>query len=362
MQTTSKISVFQLLALMTVSSVTLLITCNASLLGGENLTDNFLSCAIAFLCNFVLAIPLFFLMRQRQNSGLLLASQRVGTWFLWCVAIFYILYFLFIDLQYLTTFQFFLGNVFRPVTPTWIFTVMIVLAAVYSAFKGLDAMGRSASVIMTLVFLGIAVIAVLLFTDIHPENFQPLFYNGTKQMLSGIPFYLSGSSCIAVQAILYAQTIGKRTLSFFLWSSITFVVGMLILFLMIGVLGNYTNLQLFPLYSTATIANLGTFQRMDSVFICIWLIGLFLKIALDLHIISLCVDSISPKSVRVVSVPLTGLAICIGTIVIVGNRTLLNFFLGPFLIAPFTVGAAALFPLIAVIGNRIKDRRSAQNA
>ena len=77
-------------------------------------------------------------------------------------------------------------------------------------------MGRSASVIMTLVFLGIAVIAVLLFTDIHTENFQPLFYNGTKQMLSGIPFYLSGSSCIAVQAILYAQTIGKRTLSFFL--------------------------------------------------------------------------------------------------------------------------------------------------
>ena len=186
MQTTSKISVFQLLALMTVSSVTLLITCNASLLGGENLTDNFLSCAIAFLCNFVLAIPLFFLMRQRQNSGLLLASQRVGTWFLWCVAIFYILYFLFIDLQYLTTFQFFLGNVFRPVTPTWIFTVMIVLAAVYSAFKGLDAMGRSASVIMTLVFLGIAVIAVLLLFT--PRTFSHSFITVQSKCFPAFPF------------------------------------------------------------------------------------------------------------------------------------------------------------------------------
>ena len=57
MQTTSKISVFQLLALMTVSSVTLLITCNASLLGGENLTDNFLSCAIAFLCGGMFFVP-----------------------------------------------------------------------------------------------------------------------------------------------------------------------------------------------------------------------------------------------------------------------------------------------------------------
>lgn len=353
----TRISTAQLVSLMTVSSVTLIIACNASLLGGNDLTDNLLSCAIAFVGNFLLALPVFFLLRARPNSGLLLDAQRVGKWLLYCAAIFYILYFLWIDLQYLSMFQFFLSNVFRPVTPAWIFTVMIVLAAVYSAFKGLDAMGRAAAVILTTVLLGLSLIAVLLLSDVKPDNFTPLLYHGPTQMLSGTAFYLSGGSCIALYALLFPTASGNRNLGFCIWNLLTYAVAGAILALIVGVLGTYANLQLFPFYSAATMANLGTFQRMDSVFICIWIIGLFLKLAIDLHTLSLCANAILPKKVRAFTIPLFGLFICAGTIFIVNNRTLLNLFLNPLLTAPFTIAAAALFPLLSLIGNLIKDRR-----
>lgn len=356
MQDNTRISTVQLVCLMTVSSVTLMITCNASLLGGKNLTDNLLSCAIAFLCNFLLVIPTFLLLGNRGDCALLLQSEAVGKWLLWITAGFYILYFLFVDIQYLAAFQFFLGNAFRPAVPTWIFAAMILLAAVYSAIKGLEAMGRTALVILVLFLCGIAVIAALLLSDIETENFMPLFYNGGGQTVSGTAFYLSGSSSIAVYALLFSAAKGRRKLGFCIWNGITYGVAALILFLIIGTLGNYANLQLFPFYSAATLAELGTFQRMDSVFICIWLIGLFLKLAIDLYCIAHCVNQLSPRPLDMICKPIAGLLVLIGAVLTASYQGLLRLFLNPMTGVFLTIAAAVLFPSIALLGNLIRKR------
>lgn len=358
----TKISTAQLISLITVSSVTLMITCNASLLGGDSLTDNLLSCGLAFLCNLILVIPVFCLMGRRPDSDLLLQSEQAGRWLLCCTAGFYIGYFLLVDVQYLATFQFFLGNVFHPSIPTWIFPVMIVLAAVYSAFKGLEAMGRTAVLLLVFVLLGIGVIGVLLLPEIQTEHFMPLFYDGPRQTLLGTAFYLSGSASIPIYAILFPRAKGHRKLGFFLWNGITYGVAAFLLVLIIGTLGSFSNLQLFPLYSAATMATLGTFQRMDSLFICIWLIGLFLKLAIDLYCITLCVDQITHRKTAVITKPVSGILICAGGIVIAGSRTLLNVFLDPLLTAPLTVAAAALFPLAALVIGWIKRKRRNRHA
>lgn len=356
MQDNTRISTVQLVCLMTVSSVTLMITCNASLLGGNDLTDNLFSCAIAFLCNFLLAIPSFLLLRSRGDCALLLQSESVGKWLLWCAAVFYILYFLFVDVQYLASFQFFLGNAFRPAVPTWIFAAMILLAAVYSAIKGLEAMGRTALVILVLFLCGIIVIAVLLLSDIRAEHFMPLFYNGGGQLLTGTAFYLSGSASIATYALLFSAAKGRRRLGFCIWNIITYGVGALILFLIIGTLGNYANLQLFPFYSAATLAELGTFQRMDSVFICIWLIGLFLKLAIDLYCIAHCVNQLSPKPLDMAAKPIAGIVIFFLSVITASHQGLLRLFLNPMAGVFLTIAAAVLFPAAALLGNLIRKR------
>ncbi len=353
---TTKISTPQLVCLMAVSSVTLMLTCNTAFLGGGSLTDNFVSCGIALGCNFLLALPVFFLMRRRPDSGLLLQAESAGRWLLWITACFYILYFLLVDLQYLATFQFFLGNVFHPAAPTWIFSAMIMLAAVYSAMKGLEAMSRSSVVLLVLILLGVSVLGILLLPEVDSQNFMPLFYNGASQTLYGTAFYLSGSSCIATYAVLFSAAGGRRKLGFCVWNIITFASSAFVLFLIIGALGSFANLQLFPLYSAATLAALGTFQRMDSVFLCIWLVGLFLKLAIDLYVVSLCVNRLAHKRLDRITKPACGVLICAGAVGIAGSRTLLSLFLNPLLAAPLTLAAAGLFPLAALLGNGIRLR------
>lgn len=319
--------------------------------------DNLLSCAIVFLGNFLLVLPILFLMRRKPESNLLLQTESVGKWLLYLTSIFYIVYFLIMDLQYLATFQFFLGNAFDPSTPPWIFSIMLVLAAVYGAFKGLEALGRTSVIIFLIILLGILFIGILLFSDLQDSNFTPLLYDGPKQMLLGSLFFLSGSSSIPIFGILFPSVRGKRALGFCFWNTITYAFTGFLIFVIVGTLGNFANLQLFPLYSAATMANLGTFQRMDSVFIGLWLIGIFIKLALDLYIITLCVNQITGKRTAVFTKPLSGLVICVGAVLIAQDKTLLNLFLNPVFLFPLTITAALLLPLTALIGNLIKDRR-----
>lgn len=356
MQENTRISTVQLICLMTISSVTLMITCNASQLGGNDLIDNLLSCGIAFLCNFILIIPTFLLIRRRNDCALLLQAESVGKWLLIAAVLFYILYFLFVDIQYLSTFQFFLGNAFRPAVPTWIFTAMILITAVYSAEKGLEAMGRTALIILILFLLGIIVISSLLLADIQSDNLSPLFYNGPSQTVTGTAFYLSGSTAIVSYGLLFSEAKGRRKLGFCFWNSITYSVAALILFLVVSTLGSYATLQLFPFYSAATLAELGTFQRMDSVFICIWLIGLFLKLAVDIYCIAHCINQFSTKALRTAVKPVAGVLIFVGAVLTAHSQTLLRFFLNPIIGCLITVGAAVIFPTITLVGNRIRKR------
>jgi hypothetical protein len=359
MGASSKISTAQLTCLMTLSSVTLMFTCNSSLLGSDHLIDNLLSCALAFLCNFLLALPLLWMVRKQPGTNVLLRSEQSGRWLLYGTAVFYILYFFLIDLQYLSTFQFFLGNVFHPDIPTWILSLLLLIAAVYSAFKGLEAMGRTSVLLLLMVLLGLLVIGVLLFSDFRSQHFTPLLLDGSRQTLLGTAFYGSGSSSIVLFALLYSYTDGKKQLGFFAWNTITYATAAFLLVLIIGTLGDYANLQLFPLYSAATMANLGTFQRMDSLFISIWMVGLFLKLAIDFYGMMLCLQSITHKRLDIIALPSVGLLLCIATILVTGSRFWLNLVLDPLLIAPLTVFAVAILPLTAGILSTIRQKRRA---
>ena len=62
--------------------------------------------------------------------------------------------------------------------------------------------------------------------------------------------------------------------------------------IMVGVLGNAIQTQMFPIYTLAAISGIGPFQRMDSIFLGIWLMGVFIKIAIDLYLFGSCMQRV----------------------------------------------------------------------
>lgn len=357
MMENTRISTPQLTCLLMISSVTLILTCNASFLGGNNMEDNLLSCILAFLCNLLLLLPTLLLMRRKTSSNTLLQAEQAGKWLLYPTAVFYVLYLIVMDWMYLSTFQFFLSNTFHPSVPPWIFTLMLIVAAVYASYKGLEALGRSSVLLFLLIFLGILLIGSLLIPDLESENSRPLLLNGPGQMLYGTIFFLLTGSGIVPFGLLFPMVKGKRTLGVILWNAITFAITAFLLIQIVGALGAFANLQLFPFYSAATMASLGPFQRLDSVFLSIWIVGIFIKMALDFYGISLCIRQIIGQKSALFSKAGAGLVVCVGAILISGNRTLLNFFLDPALLLPLTLTAAGLLPLTSLAVNTIRDRK-----
>lgn len=357
MHNDTTISSGQLTCLLLVSSATVFLTMNSALLGGRDLTDNLFSCLFAMLTGFLLLLPVFLLRRQYPKSDLLMQAQRAGSGLRIIFAVFYFLYVLLIDIQYLSNFQYVLGSTFSTGVPSWIFTVMLVLVALYAAYKGLEAIGRTAALILLLILPGICFLGVLLIPEIDLQNLTPPFLHGFGQAFTGTLYFLSGSYGIVTYALLFPAVSGKSGQFLLLWNGATWLIVALIVFLINGVLGIYASFQLFPLYSAATMAKLGTFQRMDTIFIGLWVVGIFLKLSLGIHLLSRCGEALFGRRSVPFLRPAAAFLHGAGAIIAASNKAVLNVLNSPLVTFPLTIPAVFLLPLLTGALNFFRERR-----
>ena len=190
-------------------------------------------------------------------------------------------------------------------------------------------------------------------------NFEPMFYEGAGGSLYGAILFLCRSSSISVMALLLPIVKGKRKLGFSIWNLGVWLVMTVVFLIMIGVAGDFLKMQIFPLYTVTAMAELGPFQRLDAVFLGVWLTGLFIKIAMDLYLVSLCVTRFLGEKAGRISI-LAGAAVTgIVAQLAMGSRELQALFFGPWLFFPITLTAAFLIPLFLLLMDKIQSKRRA---
>ena len=123
---------------------------------------------------------------------------------------------------------------------------------------------------------------------------------------------------------------------------------------MVGVLGNAIQTQMFPMHTLSSIAGIGPFQRMDSIFFGIWLMGVFIKIAIDLYLFSNCMQDVF--HVKQGGYFIIGGAIAIGifSIIITKSVALQHLFFDVYLLVPLTLFASFIIPLIFLLIDTVK--------
>lgn len=291
MERKTKVSTSQFFLMMFVSRVVVTIALNAQYTGGENLLESMVSCVAAMLLGFVMALPVFILHARYPylNVGDVARLSFGGAGK--AVPALYLLYFIFSNSASLALFEIFLLDTINPDFSSALVLAAIAAAALYGAYKGLESIARCAVCVFVVLMLGILLVFSLVIPRFRAENLEPLFYGGIRQAVTSTLLFIARASVFADMAVLLPMVKGKSGWGFSLWSFGAAGFLALLLFLLAGCLGRYAYTQNFPVYVLASITEIRSLQRVDAVFVGVWMLGIIIKLSCDIYACRVCLSA-----------------------------------------------------------------------
>ena len=358
MQKQYRISAGQLFSILFVNQSVIMLTHNTLLGGGENMVDNILSALLALVLNFVLILPLYFLHRRNPQENVLETGERlVGKPGAILLAVFYGLYFMAIDSYYLSFFQIFLNNIMEPLMPVWLVALAFVAVVCYAAYLGIEAIARIAGFALAIILIGMVWIGVALLPKIQWINYDPFLYNGPKQLFTGTALFLARSTGFSTMALLLPRVSGKKKLKFCIWNTGIYCLMIFLLLGMVGVGGSYLKNQLFPVYTAASLADAGVLERLDVVFITIWVAGPFIQMSTDAYLFMTCLRKVANKKTSRIALPVASLLVAALAVAVTYSLPLQKVFYGVPLLFTITITAAVGIPLVLLIVDLIRKKK-----
>ena len=250
--------------------------------------DKLVSIFIAMLFVFLSFLPVYFLSKRNEDYNIIDCVQRDAKPLTKPIALFYVIAFSYIVIVTTSRFSLFITSVLLVESKTAIFIIIILAAACYAAFLGIEAIARASLFVFAVLIFSMLFSCFILLKDVDLLNFRPLFYNGTGCVFSEAAIDASKLIEAAVLGILAPKIVGgiKKTIITFVisfWIAVTMLV-----FLVISILGEYSSVQLFPVYTLVSLARIGNFHRFDAILSGIWIAGDFIKAAVLITVSSEC--------------------------------------------------------------------------
>lgn len=352
------ISAGQLFSILFINRSVIMLTYNTLLGGGENMMDNILSALLALGLSFVMVLPIYLLHHRNPQENVLESGGRLlGKPGVVILAIFYGLYFVAIDSYYLSFFQMFLNNVMEPLMPVWLVALAFIAVVCYAAYQGIEGVARTAGFALAIILIGVVWIGVALLPKIQAINFDPFLYDGPKQVFTGTALFLARSTGFTTLALLLPRARGKKKLKFCLWDMGIYALMIFLLLGMVGAGGSYLKNQLFPVYTAASLADAGVLERLDVVFITIWVAGLFVQMSTDAYLFMACLCKATNKIVSRAVLPVVSLVIAALSVTVTHSMPLQKVFYGVPLLFTLTITASVGIPLLLLVVDLIRKKR-----
>lgn len=249
------------------------------LLNGS-MAQGLLTILLSFVITSLAAIPVWLL--DCQNLGLLEAARlylgagtaRVLGGLYYAAGTYY-------SYSFLAFFLVFIENTLNPAVPVWVIALCIVGASLYGAWKGMATAARAGIFAAALIVLSFVLMFIALARQMEIQRMQ-MFSVGTWTPQEAVVIIARRSTMLMDIMILLPRVSGKKTAGF-LWCNVCGHVLSVVLIVFIAVtLGIFAVNQLFPAYTLAVMADLGAVQRLDMVFLVLWIVSLVMRITLNL--------------------------------------------------------------------------------
>ena len=131
-----------------------------------------------------------------------------------------------------------------------------------------------------------------------------------------------------------------------------YVVVCLAIVVIVGAMGDFVKTQFFPIYAASSIAEIGIFRRLDSIYLSIFTMGIFVKISLLILLFGLAFKSIFPKQSKNKTAILGGLVLFFSNIAISNFELKFIYDLNVFFV--ITIVAVVVIPGFLFLYNKKK--------
>lgn len=352
------ISAAQLFVLLFISRTIVNITYSLYIADTSQMWDNLVSTVISFFLTLLMVVPVYLLYRRDKPHSILdqgyMALKKCGA----VIAIIYALYFIWVLCYTLSLFDLFVTDLMNPKISAAVLSFGVIAASVYGAYKGIEALGRTSGLILIAILAAFVFLVCALTPQIDPLNYKPLFYDGISGTAGGVWLMLARNSCIPALAILLPFAKGNVKKGIGWWCTAVYGSTALVIFLVVGVLGDYLPTQPFPVYSATSVAQIGIFQRMDAVFLGVWTAGIFIKCALFLYLVSLCAKKIWGEKAARISILVTGAAVLLMTYGITASNAVMGVLFNNNILLAFTLLTAVVVPFIVLVAGRKRRKHT----
>ncbi len=293
MTNTKKISYLQMMILLLTARIFVTLTYVTSSEFYDNSSTRILALLISTTLWAIIIIPIILFNKRfpsRTFTSLIIEKSKLfGNIFAVLYLAFMLIYTISLMLSYVTLIQ----NRFFPEINRYIAIAIILAIACYCASCGIEGIARS-SVIIFAVFL--VVFIVMAINSIG--NFELLnFYNniGESNLFKAtvIDFSKNGEIIMALFLMKYIKSKVKCGLYGLLAAKLIFLS--LIIFLIIGTVGDFSKLTDYPFLTLAGFAKSQIFVRYDSLYLILWTMISVTSISLFINISSGLLAEIFPK-------------------------------------------------------------------
>lgn len=249
------------------------------LLNGS-MMEGLMTVLLSFAVTSLAAVPVLIL--DHQGLGLLETVRlRLGAGTARVLGVLYFIAGAYYSYSFLAFFLVFIENTLNPSVPVWMISVSIVCAALYGAWKGLATTSRAGIFAAALIVFSFALMFIALIRQVEPQRIR-MFSMGTWAPQDAAMLIARRSTMLMDIMILLPKISGKKVKGFLWCNAVGHVLSAVLITLIAGTLGIFAVNQLFPAYTLSVMANLGAIQRLDMVFLVLWIVSLVMRITLNL--------------------------------------------------------------------------------
>lgn len=271
----SKISAFQFYSILLLSRILITLTYTPKYTEGITASDKIFQTLFRFIFGIIITLPVFLLNNKNESE-----LQKKNGVFQKIKAVIFSAVFFYFSVTTVARLDLFAGTVMFPETDVKFLLLLVIVFCAYGAYLGIEPIARSAVMFVIPVLLSLAFICLSLVKKVDLLNLTPLFYNGVFPVVKTSLSAVGRTVEYAVIAASLPFVKGNSKKGFFIWLTLQTVITAAVFFFEGTCLGAFSNMQLFPVYTIASMAQFSFFRGLGAIITGVWILCAFLKISL----------------------------------------------------------------------------------